>query len=268
VIRGKKGIIPILLILFSLGFLVFLILSRQSRHNYTIYRDAVIRGDSTRQMIALVFTGGDFSDGGWHIQQVLQREKVLAGFFFTGDFYRDEANRALIEQLIRDGHYLGPHSDQHLLYCSWENRDSLLITETEFVEDMLANYRELERFGISMNDAPFFIPPYEWYNEVVVRWAAKMNLILFNMTPGTLSHTDYTTPDIPYYRDSKRIYRSILDYEENNGNGLNGFILLIHIGSHPDRTDKFYFLLEPLIRELKARNYRFVRIDQLIGKRK
>ncbi|MDO9547455.1 MAG: polysaccharide deacetylase family protein [Candidatus Marinimicrobia bacterium] len=268
VVRGKKEIILFLLIFLSLFFFIFLMCNRHTEKHYTVLRDAIIRGDSMRKEIALVFTGGDFSDGGRHIQCVLDQERVSAGFFFTGDFYRNEANQALIEQLVRDGHYLGPHSDRHLLYCSWENRDSLLVTKDEFRQDMLANYAEMERFGITKNNTPFFIPPYEWHNETIVQWAEELNLVLFNMSPGTLSHADYTTPDMPNYRDSKRIYWSILDYEKEHKNGLNGFILLIHIGSHPDRTDKFYKLLAPLIGELKTRDYQFKRIDRLIGKRK
>ena len=264
--RGKRKIFLSLFVLFALFFFIFLVFSRDTKHKFTFYRDAIIRGDSTRKEIALVFTGGDFSDGGWHIQNVLDQENISAGFFFTGDFYRNEINQALIEQLVRDGHYLGPHSDQHLLYCSWEKRDSLLVTKDAFIQDMLANYSEMEGFGIHQNDAPFFIPPYEWYNETIVQWADEAGLVLFNMTPGTLSHADYTTPDMANYRDSERIYRSILDYEKKYQTGLNGFIMLIHIGSHPDRTDKFYLMLKPLIVELKNREYKFVRIDRLIGK--
>ena len=140
------------------------------------------------------------------------------------------------------------------------------MTKDEFMQDMLANYSEMERFGIKPNDALFFIPPYEWYNEIVVQWAEEMNLVLFNMTPGTLSHADYTTPGMPGYRDSKTIYHSILDYNKSHKNGLNGFILLIHIGSHPDRTEKFYLMLKPLITELKIKGYQFQRIDHLIRK--
>ena len=263
--RSKRKIFLFLFGFLALFFFLFLVCSRDTKQNFTIYRDAIIRGDSTRKEIALVFTGGDFSDGGWHIQHVLDKENISAGFFFTGDFYRNEINQGLIEQLVRDGHYLGPHSDQHLLYCSWEKRDSLLVTKNDFIQDMLANYSEMEQFGIRKNTTPFFIPPYEWYNETITHWAEEMNLVLFNMTPGTLSHADYTTPDMANYRDSESIYRSIFNYEKKHKNGLNGFILLIHIGSHRDRTDKFYLMLQQLIVELKNRGYKFVRIDTLIG---
>jgi len=260
----KKYLILLVILGLAIGFLS--VCGKSERHNFVVSHGAIIRGDTTRKEIALVFTGGDFSDGGDHIRDVLKGENVLAGFFFTGDFYRNKKTSRLVQTLVENGHYLGPHSDRHLLYCSWKDRDSTLVTKDQFVRDILNNYREMKRFGISRRDAPFFIPPYEWYNETTVQWAQEAGLILFNFTPGTLSNADYTTPDMKNYRDSETIYQSILTYEENHIEGLNGFILLVHIGSHPDRKDKFYLMLKPLVAELKNRGYRFVRIDKLIGK--
>lgn len=44
---------------------------------------AIIRGDSTKKKIALVFTGHEFADGGDFIVRTLQQEKIKASFFFT-----------------------------------------------------------------------------------------------------------------------------------------------------------------------------------------
>jgi len=225
---------------------------------------AVIRGDIAKKEIALIFTGHEFADGGPLIREVLRERKIPAGFFFTGDFYRNPENSRLVRQLLEDGHYLGPHSDKHLLYCSWEERDKLLVTQEEFASDILGNYAAMEAFGIAREKAPFFIPPYEWYNAEVVGWAREVGLALFNFTPGTLSNADYTTPDMPGYRPSVLIYESILEHERSDPSGLNGFILLAHIGTHPDRTDKFYRLLDKLLNELQGKGYRFVRVDGLL----
>ncbi len=92
-----------------------------------------------------------------------------------------------------------------------------------------------------------------------------MGLQLINHTHGTLSHADYTVPGTRNYRSSDEIYQSILDYETSASNGLNGFILLSHIGTAPKRTDKFYFYLEKLLEELNSRGYQFKRIDELLA---
>ncbi len=230
----------------------------------TYAHGAIIRGDSTQPSVCLVFTGDAFADGGDHIRAVLKRSQVPAAFFFTGNFYRNPAFAALIRGLRDDGHYLGAHSDRHLLYCSWEERDSLLLSRTAFIEDLAANYREMERYGIEKQDAPFFLPPYEWYNETIAQWTTDFGLQLVNFTPGTRSNADYTTPAMVNYLDSETIYRSILEYEQKAPQGLNGFLLLIHIGTDPARTDKFYRKLEKLIRVLKEKEYVFSSLQGLL----
>jgi peptidoglycan/xylan/chitin deacetylase (PgdA/CDA1 family) len=88
---------------------------------------------------------------------------------------------------------------------------------------------------------------------------------LVNFTPGTLSNADYTTPDMQNYRGSEVIYQSIINYEQSRPSGLNGFILLLHVGTDPRRTDKFYRRLPELINYLTRKGYRFQTIDQLLG---
>jgi peptidoglycan/xylan/chitin deacetylase (PgdA/CDA1 family) len=226
--------------------------------------DGIIRGDTSGRRMSLVFTGGSFADGGAHIREVLRKEKVKAGFFFTGDFYRTAEFAGLIRGLAADGHYLGPHSDRHLLYCDWNDRNKTLVTREAFRADLLANYREMEKFGVARKDAPFFIPPYEWYNLDIAAWCRELGFVLFNFTPGTSSNADYTTPSMPEYKSSQEIYDRILAYEREDPDGLNGFILLVHIGTDPERTDKFYLKLEDLIKDLRTKGYALVRIDELL----
>lgn len=225
----------------------------------------IVRADTTQKSLTLVFTGDEFADGARHITDVLARQKVKAAFFFTGNFYRNAAFSEAIHQLKTEGHYLGAHSDRHLLYCSWENRDSLLVTKDEFLEDLTANYREMEKFGIPKNEAPYFLPPYEWYNDSISQWTRDAGLQLINFTSGTRSNADYTTPEMPNYRSTATIYDSIVSFEKANASGLNGFLLLIHIGTAPERTDKFYLRLEELIEELKARGYAFKPLNDLLS---
>jgi len=225
---------------------------------------AIVRGDTSLKELALVFTGDEFADGGKHIAGVLTDQEIIASFFLTGKFYRNPVFKDIIQNLRMGGHYLGAHSDQHLLYCSWEDRDSLLVSRRQFREDLLDNYGAMQDFGIKKGGAPFFLPPYEWYNDSIAAWTREMGLQLVNYTSGTLSHTDYTLPGTSAYRSSREIHKSILDYETSSSHGLNGFILLVHIGTAPERTDKFYLHLEELILELRKRGYTFKGIDELL----
>ncbi len=171
--------------------------------------------------------------------------------------------KSIIDGFMKDGHYLGAHSDRHLLYASWENRDSTLVSRREFEKDVLDNYAEMARFGVTKEDAPYYLPPYEWYNEEIACWTRDLGLMLVNFSPGTYSNADYTIPDMGNrYVTSDTIFARILRYEENYG--LNGFILLTHIGVHPDRPDPFYLKLDELIVELKKRGYRFRLLNDAI----
>ncbi|MEQ8687349.1 MAG: polysaccharide deacetylase family protein [Imperialibacter sp.] len=225
----------------------------------------VVRADTTKKAMTLVFTGDEFADGAAHIIDVLTRQKVKAAFFFTGNFYKNPVFEEIIHQLKQNGHYLGAHSNKHLLYCSWENRDSLLVTKQEFTKDLEENYLKMSRFGIKKQEASYFLPPYEWYNDSISTWTRDFGLQLINFTSGTRSNADYTTPDMPNYRSSEVIYNSILNYEQKDSAGLNGFLLLVHIGTAPERTDKFYIRLEELIVELRAKGYEFKPLVDLLN---
>jgi hypothetical protein len=93
-----------------------------------------------------------------------------------------------------------------------------------------------------------------------------MDLTLVNYTPGTRSTADYTYPEMDgRYVPSEEIYQSVLRWEARDANGLNGFILLIHVGTDPRRTDKFYDRLDSLLTTLKGKGYRFVKITELLN---
>ena len=228
----------------------------------------IIRGDTTQKNIALVFTGDEFGDGIFSIAQTLRSQKIHGSFFLTGNFYRNPAFKTGIQLLQKNGNYLGSHSDRHPLYCDWTNRDSLLISREQFLNDLTAAYAELKKWDITPQDAPYFLPAYEWYNDSIAAWTKSFGLQLVNFTPGTRSNADYTFPKMgKKYVSSDTIYQSILRYEKKDPSGLNGFILLLHIGTDPDRTDHFYKQLPQLISTLREKGYHFLRIDELLNKK-
>ena len=219
-----------------------------------IYRDGgIIRTDPSVRHIDFVFTAADKADGADRIISTLRKYNIKGGFFFTGEFF--ELYPDVVRRLVAEGHYVGSHSYGHLLYAPWGKRDSLLVTRQEFEEDMFKSYKVLREFGIT--DAPYFIPPYEHYNATISSWARQLGLQVINYTPGTLTNGDYTTPGMSRYFSSKEILGKIREYERTDPNGLNGHIMLIHFGTDPSRTDKFYDKLPGLIRELRRKGYSF-----------
>jgi len=235
------------------------------KYSYTWSYGGIVRGPREEKRLSLIFTGGEYGEGFKDVLDQLAEKNVKGGFFFTGAFLEQDALRPLVQRAVREGHYIGPHSHAHLLYCPWEDRSITLVHCEEFKDDLEMNLEELAVFGRTKEEMRFWIPPYEWYNDQISAWSREMGMRLFNFTPGTLSHADYTTEDMKNYRSSDVIWKSIFDYESTKEDGLNGWIMLIHVGAGEKRRDKFYARLGALIEELRGRGYDFARIDDLLA---
>jgi len=225
----------------------------------------ITRGPRSTLQLALIFTGGEFAEGASEILDALKARGVKASFFVTGDFIRKPGFQEHLRRMVAEGHYLGAHSDAHLLYAPWEDRGRTLVSEAEFRADLEKNLAGLAQYGLTRVQMRFFIPPYEWYNQQIADWAKAMGLVLFNYTPGTRSNADYMLDTDPRFISSQRIYESILEYESTHHDGLNGFLLLLHVGAGEGRTDKMHRYVAPLVDELTRRGYRFLRVDQLLA---
>jgi len=237
---------------------------KQSINNRDIKDDfgVIVRKNPNEKNIYLAFTADSFFEGGKYIIKTLKKYNIKASFFFTGNFLRNKKFKINIKKIIQDGHYVGAHSDQHLLYCDWSKRDSTLISYKEFKKDIENNYFELNRFGIERKNAKIFMPPYEWYNQQTVDWCIQQGLKVVNFTPGTGTNADYTTPEMVNYKSSSELKEGMVTYEHTDENGLNGVILLIHPGTNPARKDKFYLELENIIEDYKNKGYQFKSLKQ------
>lgn len=225
--------------------------------------DGIVRTDPSKKQLTLVFTADDKADGADAIITTLRKYGIKGGFFFTGKFF--EMYPDVVKRLLAEGHYVGSHSYGHLLYMPWEDRNKLLVSREEFEADMMKSYEGMRKFGIEYKDAPLYMPPYEYYNQTIAAWAKGMGIQVVNYTPGTMTNADYTTPDMKNYKSSDVIYNKIMEVEKKDG--LNGHLMLIHFGTHDDRTDKFYNKhLEKTIKTLKRKGYSFVPLREAVGK--
>jgi peptidoglycan/xylan/chitin deacetylase (PgdA/CDA1 family) len=231
----------------------------------TMSHGAVVRGRRDRRELALVFTGGDFGEGSQQVLDALATAGISGAFFFTGDYLRQPVHHSIVTRAVTEGHYVGPHSDAHLLYCPWDDRERTLVSRQEFSADLRRNVAQLVVLGVPEGGISWWIPPYEWFNAEVAGWAREEGFPLFSFTPGTLSHADYTEDSAPNYRSSEVILQSIWAYEQTDPLGLNGFLLLSHVGAGPVRTDKFFLRLPELIEGLRARGYGFIRADRVLA---
>lgn len=215
--------------------------------------------------VSLVFTGDEYGEGLPTIQQILSKEKVKAGFFFTGRFYTNKSFSKAIKGLVKEQHYLGAHSNNHLLYNDWTNRNKLLVSYDSFSTDIDKNFEAMENLGINTQKRKLFIPPFEWWNDSVASWCNWKGLDLFSFTPGTYTNADYTWPEMgSSYKSNSALMNQLKTLADIPGK-LNGNILLIHVGTDPRRKEKLYDELPAIIRLLRSKGYAIKRIDELIN---
>jgi len=208
------------------------------------------------KVVHLIFSADSAFEGATTILKTLDKHNAKASFFLTGNCLRMKEHESVIKQIIRKKHYVGGHSDKHLLYAPWgDKRDELLVSADSLISDFKQNMKELERFGININTVNYYLPPYEWYNKESVSIVERLGQSTINYTPGIRTAADYTTPDMKNYRSSQELIDSLYEYESKNG--LNGCIILIHPGTHKDRTDKFYNRLDEILKHLKNKGYQF-----------
>ena len=241
-------------------------LEEEGRHerlqsSYDLYDDhgALIRKGADEKVIYLVFSADEYGDGFDHLLDVLDEYGIKGSFFLTGNFLRNRKFSHSVKRIIAAGHYAGPHSDGHLLYIPWENRDTLLVTKEQFIDDLRNNYNALRKAGLKVRPG-YFLAPYEWYNSAISRWSEDMGLTLVNFTPGTGTNADYTTPDMENYRPSDYLIQRLASFEENSPWGLKGALVLIHPGTAPERTDALWLRLGEIIDYYKEKGYTFNRL--------
>jgi len=224
----------------------------------------IVRGPTGQKRLALIFTGHEYAEGAETILRELSGHGAHASFFLTGAFLDQAPFAPIIRRIYAEGHYVGPHSDQHLLYCEWDAERTLRVTEAEFAIDLRENVAKLGHHGIRERHR-YFVPPYEHYNAAIADWSAARAWNLVSFSPGTRSNADYTGEADTNFVSSQAILDSILNREREDPHGLNGFILLLHLGSGPGRSDKFHNRFGELLDELKGRGYAFVRVDELLA---
>lgn len=219
---------------------------------------AVVRMDPAERNVYFVFSADSMFEGGLMGLDALRQAGVRASFFFTGNFLRDARNALVIARAVADGHYVGPHSNRHLLLADWDADRTPLVTPDSLLADLAANYTELSRHGVPVDSALWVLPPYEWCHNIHTAAYSAAGTTAVNPTPGILTYRDYTTPDDPSYQTSDSILHNLWHVEQTRT--LNGAIILIHLGTSPARTDKLYRHLPAILQRLHALGYRPTRL--------
>ena len=220
----------------------------------------IVRVNPDQKVVYLCFTADERFNGAETILKTLKKQKVKGNFFLTGNCLRNAPNQDVIRRIVAEGHYVGGHSDRHVLYADWNAERTPLMSADSIISDLRANYAELEKAGVTREEARWFLPPYEHYNAASVNILRGMGVQVVNYTPGIGTPADYTTPDMKNYRKAQPLIDGLWKFEREEG--LSGALVLIHPGIEDSRPEKerLYNRLDEIIRYLKKNGYRFDRL--------
>lgn len=230
-------------------------------------------GPVDRKRVALTFDGGSNANVAPAILDTLSSRSVSATIFLTGNFIRrfPETTR----NIVAAGHECGNHTYNHPHLTSYgidRTRSTLPDITPETLADQLLRTERLFRYTTGYSIQPLWRAPYGEYNSAICRWAHDAGFLHIGWRQGRtwrdgLDSNDWV-PDsaTPGYHSPEDFYHKVIDLSRRPPAGINGGIILMHLGTHRKRKkDQVHFIIGKLIDTLRADGYRFVTVSELVA---
>jgi peptidoglycan/xylan/chitin deacetylase (PgdA/CDA1 family) len=204
-----------------------------------------VRIPTTQPVVALTFDAGANANALPSILATLRSRNVPATFFLTGEFVRDFP--AAANQVAVAGFPIGNHSDTH--------PDLRTLTDAQVQAELQTAETSILRAN-GVETRPLFRFPFGGVDSRVMGLVNGMGYVAVRWTVDTLGWQGTS---------GGRSAQSVLDRVLA---GLQpGEIVLMHVGSHPtDGSTLDADALPRIVDEIRARGYRFVTLDTLIGR--
>ncbi len=224
----------------------------------------LIRAPAGNKEVLLTFDGGSDANATPMILDVLEREKIHATMFLTGEYMKRYPE--LVRRIAADGNTVGNHtySHPHLTTYSFNGRQQTLTGVTQaFLKSQLDRANEVFRLITGRNMDPYWRAPFGEFNNQIIRWAAKDGYRTVYWTPhlDTLDWVNSTSS--PLYHGPNQILEKILHQADRSPLGVDGGIILMHLGSGRPQDARADVILQSLIDDLRSEGYRFTTVDKV-----
>lgn len=187
-----------------------------------------------KKYISLTFDAAWGTEDLEQILDILDKNKVKASFFVTGDWV--SCYPEAIKELAKRGHDIGNHGDNH--------KHMTQIGKEEQIEEIKGAHNKIKSLlGKEMN---LFRAPYGDYNEEVVKTARECGYYTIQWDVDSLDWKNYGVDNI---------VQTVVEHK----NLQNGSIVLLHNGTQYTKD-----ALETIIVELKRKGYTFVPVSKMI----
>lgn len=220
--------------------------------------------------MAFTFDGGGEANVTQEILDILRDKGVKSTIFLTGDFIRRYPS--MVKRMVEDGHEIANHTDTHPHFTAYAlngRHTTLPNVNQDFLFRQLRGAEEAFYSLTGRRMAPYWRAPYGEENAEIRAWAAEAGYRHISWTRDygrkeSLDSRDWVANRRSrIYLTADAIQERILNYGGNKGEGSNGGIVLMHLGtSRP--TDQVHKRLPEIIEALKGRGYRLVTISELL----
>lgn len=229
-----------LVFVFGLAFMFFAMLSFMiGSSSFMLFGTIITKVDTDEKVVALTFDDGPLPKNTEETLDALEREKVKATFFIIG---RDaKRNPAQLKKIIVAGHEVGNHSYSH--------KNMALMSSDEITSEIESNDTLIRSAGYK-GYIPFRVP----YN---VKFVTLPYYLMTNNRPD-ISRNVITKEGSS--RASGKIVDDIVKQV------TPGSIILLH--AMYDHTKTTRQAIGPLVKQLKAKGYKFVTVSELLKYRK
>jgi peptidoglycan/xylan/chitin deacetylase (PgdA/CDA1 family) len=224
---------------------------------------AMTRGNTARKEIAFTFDAGSNAGAAVEILDTLKARNIHTTMFLTGKFMDDFPD--VVRRIASDGHEVGNHLLDHVDVVNPKTRVAV-YSKADFLRQLSEVEKRFENLaGARMSR--LWRAPYGEINDNVVHWAASMGYRHVGWTRGNHRNLDsldwVADPKMSLYRSAEQVARNIFEFEKSDPNGLNGAVILMHLGTER-RSDFPHKKLPELLDALKSKGYAFVTVSEVL----
>jgi len=231
-------------------------------HEAVASRLNLIRARRGGRQVLLTFDGGSSANATPAILDTLRGAGIRATIFLTGEFIRRYPE--LVRRMSEEGHVIGNHtlSHPHLTTYSFDGRHRTLTgVGREFLQGQLRQTGEAFFRVTGEELRPYWRAPFGEYNREILRWAAEVGYRHVYWSPR-LDTLDWVADRrSPLYRRPEQILGRILSQADREQDGIDGGIILMHLGTERPGEQSAHSILGSLISRLRERGYSFTDVQ-------
>jgi peptidoglycan/xylan/chitin deacetylase (PgdA/CDA1 family) len=201
---------------------------------------------------------------------ILEARDIRVTIFLGGQFIRRHPE--IVRRMLGNGHEIGNHMDSHPHLTSYAENGRHSTRAGVTREAVVAELQRAEASFAAVTGramVPYWRAPYGEHNAEIRAWAAEAGYRHVGWTRGAGTAEDLDTRDWVADRSS-RLYRTreevasrLLGFGQKTSEGLNGGIVLMHLGSL--RTaDRPHEELPHVLQALQTQGYRLVTVSTLL----